>query len=132
MLSEPKNKQRNGSQIHQFVVLNQILLFNMASLSSVIFEKNTYKLSADRLRPIRRAMSFLSEGIKKLDQDASVHEIKPVHITDTSDQAVQSPDEILLNEQLQFIAKISSDINKAVNTIASGQSRLEPDALQAV
>jgi uncharacterized membrane protein (TIGR01666 family) len=123
MLSEPKNKQKHGSEIHQFVVLNQILLFNMASLSSVIFDKDTYKASADGLRFIKRAISFLGDGVRKLDENAALKTTDAVAIADISGESSISSDEILLNEQLQFISKVSGDINKAINTIVSSEKR---------
>lgn len=120
MLSEPKRTHRNSKEVHKFVVLNHILSSSIATLSSAILDQeNQAALLTDSLRPVRRAQAMLSEGLRRLDADAteSVPETiatapEPQHtgIVEAADPG--------LREQLEFIQRLSSDILKITDNVA--------------
>lgn len=120
MLSEPKRTHRNSKEVHKFVVLNHILSSSIATLSSAILDQeNQAALLIDSLRPVRRAQAMLSEGLRRLDPDAteSVPESiaaapEPQHtgIVEAADPG--------LREQLEFIQRLSSDILKITDSVA--------------
>ena len=121
MLTEPKRTQRNSKDVHKFVVLNHILSSNIATLSSAILDQeNQVALAADSLRPIRRAQAMLSEGLRKLDAAATGS--LPGSITVNPEQQQEDTVETAdtgLREQLEFIQRLSSDILKITDSLAS-------------
>ncbi len=134
MASEPKSRQRNNTEIHQFVVLNHILSSNIATIASGLSEGPPPLPSEEILRLVRRALAALSESRRKLD---------PIPATDSLPAPTDAPlplegpakppgplvgggvfaavalttDEQLLKEQLQFIQKISTDIGKITDEV---------------
>ena len=114
MLSEPKNKQRNGKLIYEFVVLNHVLSSNIASLSADM------RLTEKRLYPreitqqVKRSTSSLQKSLKQLDKDFTI---------DIKDELLQVsskdiPPDKHLAEQLEFIYKVTLDINKVTKLIS--------------
>lgn len=114
MLSEPKRKQMNKRDIHQFVVLNHILFSNIASLTT----SNT-KLTehAYALRLIKQSLAALCTALKRMDTHCVVPDVdnKLPDVSHTPEH--QTADEILQKEQLEFIHKITVDIDKATKRI---------------
>jgi uncharacterized membrane protein YccC len=111
MLSEPKHKQRNEKIIYEFVVLNHILSANVATITSSLVNCPPKVHSAQLLRSAKRALFVLTESLRRLEIDSQ----KPIHVPIIADGTTsESPDEPLLNEQLKFIQRVSSDIGKLV------------------
>jgi len=120
MLSEPKRTQRNSKEVHKFVVLNHILSSNIATLSSAILDQeHQVVLAPDSLRPVRRSLAMLNEGLRRLDNDATDNqpesmavtlELQQINIAETADPG--------LREQLEFIQRLSSDILKITDNFA--------------
>jgi uncharacterized membrane protein YccC len=114
MTSEPKSKQRKIKEIHQFVVLSHILSSYLANLASGLSEKNLHKTQPENLRLIRKSIAVLNDSTKKLGGnpvDFVVEKTEPVA------QKELRSDEVLLNEQLGFVNKISYDIAKVTENI---------------
>jgi uncharacterized membrane protein YccC len=113
MLSEPKDKQRNSKALHQFVVLNNILFSNVATLAASTLRKELRVYPEPVLKAARRSLTRLCESLQLLDPDC-----KPLTIPSATPAAVNtSIDDALLEEQLQFIENLSSDIGKTVREV---------------
>jgi uncharacterized membrane protein (TIGR01666 family) len=115
MLSEPKNKQHNGKEIYEFVVLNNVLSSNIAGLVPGIsgIEKKQEELSAQHY--LKRSIHNLSESLINLKANRLKHEqIKTQEFTKPSKK-----EEEQLIEQLDFIYKLTVNINKVTRSIAA-------------
>ncbi len=114
MVSEPKHKQRNEKLVYEFVVLNHILSANVATISSSLLASEP-KAYPTLLRPVKRALTVLTEALRRLGKTSE----KPISesVTNDSNDSVSMPDDPLLSEQLNFIKQVSSDIAKLVEKI---------------
>ncbi|MEO9005450.1 MAG: FUSC family membrane protein [Ginsengibacter sp.] len=116
MLSEPQNKQLHKNEIYEFVVLNHVLSSNVASLTAVtnINSSSSY-YSREFLKPVRNSISILESSLQQLDNTyipgEGLKSYSPV--TDNT----MSPDSHL-NEQLNFVYKVSADIGKLTHLIS--------------
>ncbi|HEX8350992.1 MAG TPA: FUSC family membrane protein [Hymenobacter sp.] len=122
MLSEPKSKQRNSEDVHQFVVLNHILASNIATLTSSLMAKERTEQPSEGIRAVRRSLSVLNTSLKKLDP-VSTSIPEPVLSEPTTHEAsprkrdTLTPDDRQLLEQLEFIQKVSGDIGKVTEVV---------------
>lgn len=113
MLSEPKNKQARRKEIYEFVVLNHVLSSNVASLTAAMMEnENSFRESVN---PVKSSINILEESLHKLDknyskENDSVIKNAPIVSNKSSDPHVQ--------EQLDFIHKIATDIGKITTLIS--------------
>ncbi len=123
MLSEPKNKQRNSTATHQFVVLNHTLTSNIASITSGYILKEKQKTALyGKLKPIRQSLMLLYESMQMLDpefEDTSLIHVAPEN--NMNELHPLNPDEKLLNEQLEFIHKVSNDIKKVTARLTADE-----------
>ncbi|WP_020600765.1 FUSC family protein [Spirosoma panaciterrae] len=112
MLSEPKHKQRNEKLIYEFVVLNHVLSANVATITSTQLNGEPKTYPAPVLRPVKRALYTLTESLRRLDSA----EAKPItdSVAQESLSSTSSMNDTSLQEQLNFIQQISSDIGKLV------------------
>ena len=112
MLSEPKSKQQDSKKVYRFVVLNNVLSSNVASLSSELNNNNIVSWPKENALQLQRSIKTLEGTMQKLD---------PAYQPVESDQSntilpEQMPDKHL-SEQLDFIYKVSGDIEKISNEI---------------
>jgi uncharacterized membrane protein (TIGR01666 family) len=115
MTSEPKSRQKNIKDIHRFVVLNHILTSFLANLAATVAGKDIHYNTAENIRSVKRSVAILNETNKKLGG-------KPVEISLDKSKAVNGArsipaEEGLLQEQLGFINKISTDISRITDVI---------------
>ncbi|MFI5139809.1 MAG: FUSC family membrane protein, partial [Sphingobacteriales bacterium] len=120
MTSEPKSKQKNIKEVHKFVVLNHILSSYIATIASGIAAKRIHKTSAENLKLLKRSIAVLNDCNKKLQ--GKVVELNSVKTPalNTGEPAPLSAEDLLLNEQLGFINKISTDISRVTEHIIGG------------
>ena len=115
MLSEPKSKQLNSEEIYEFVVLNQVLSSNIASLTSSFENKEANKFSKETLLEIKKSLLLLQESLVQLDKN-----IEPAPLINCMlNSDTHSNNDRQLTEQLNFINKISGDIRKLTQKITS-------------
>jgi hypothetical protein len=107
MLSEPKSKQTSTSQLQQFVVLNHLFFSNIANMATTLLSKDRQGYPAELLHMARKVHSKLDESRKKLGNKEEL--FLPGEATTNPEEAT---DDVLLKEQLQFVYKISKDIEK--------------------
>ncbi|RAK66851.1 FUSC family membrane protein [Hymenobacter edaphi] len=120
MLSEPKSKQRHEAEVHQFVVLNLILSSNIATLAAAARGGSLPARPAEALKPVRQALMLLTESLRKLGP-ADVPELAPLPAAPPPPATKPAPagEERLLQEQLEFVQKVSSDLRKVTDVVAA-------------
>ncbi len=106
MMQEPKSKQHQIKEVHNFVVLNHILSSYLANLSTIFGDKRA-SINSEQLKLIRKTRYYLEEAIEKIDPSIEGSTNTKLHIHLSEDTG-----ENQLTEQLQLIAKVSEDISK--------------------
>jgi uncharacterized membrane protein YccC len=115
MLSEPKSKQGAEKDIHQFVVLNHILFSNTANLSAAVFSKEKRTYAPGLIVPGRKALNKLSEVRKKLGDETAV--TSAALKKSLPPEQIETADDLLIKEQLNFIYNLTNDLEKTTNAI---------------
>ncbi len=118
MTSEPKKKQRHIKEIHKFVVLNHILTSYIANIASGLLNNEHQIRHTENLKLVKRAVKILNETSNKIeprkDETTIITSQQPARLKETPEVTL---DAHLLKEQLEFIAKVSTDIAKITNII---------------
>ncbi|MEO7768104.1 MAG: hypothetical protein ABIS01_11785, partial [Ferruginibacter sp.] len=110
MLSEPKNKQQNAPEINEFVVLNNVLSSNIASLFAVNTSSEQPFVSKEILQAINRSVVKLEESLP-----APGKSYRPPAASDGEIVLpVNKATDPQLKDHVDFIYKISVDIYKVV------------------
>lgn len=115
MLSEPKTKQHNKKEIHQFVVLNHILFSNIAAFTSGVQRKTAYPDDIKRL--VRRCLKALGHVLQKLDAQYQMPLVQ-FNPPDKGEKGELGPDDTLIKGQLEFILKITNDLDRITEPFA--------------
>lgn len=116
MLSEPKSKQRHEKLIYEFVVLNHVLSSNIASLSADMFTNEQRIYPREIISHAKRSLTTLEESLLSLDKNYLPAERKNVQLQLFSKEITT---EKQLTEQLDFIYKVTQDINKLTKLLAA-------------
>jgi hypothetical protein len=95
------------------VVLNHVLSSNVASLTAEMIQQEPAELK-EFLKPVKSSISILEESVKKLDKSYSNDNIPVISSPPVLHKKIDDPH---LNEQLDFINKVSMDIGKLTNLI---------------
>ena len=117
MISEPKTKQHNKKEIHQFVVLNHILFSNIAAFTSGRERKTPYPDEVKRL--LRRTLKALSAVLQKLDATYQPPTID-FALPEKSDKGEMGADENLIKGQLEFILRLTNDMERITERFVAG------------
>lgn len=117
MLSEPKSKQKKEKDVHQFVVLNHILFSNIATVATTLLAKETTVHAAELIQVAKRAKINLCESSKKFGDSALLHALQQPHPIKT--ESILDSDDALMREQLNFINKLTVDIDKTTKALIS-------------
>jgi uncharacterized membrane protein (TIGR01666 family) len=115
MLSEPKSKQKKEKDIHQFVVLNHILFSNIATVATTLLSKDAKVYPAELIHIAKRARTTLCESSKKFGEDGVLKFSYNDYGGNT--EPIATADDFLMREQLNFINKVSMDIDKTTKSI---------------
>jgi hypothetical protein len=116
MLSEPKSKQKNIIEIHQFVVLNHTMFSNVATIASTILPRHPVKYSEAIIRIARKTYHALLESLKKIGEPNSENLLSVMKEDERQGETREDP---LLKEQLEFINNLAVDIQKTTEKIIS-------------
>ncbi|MBC7887720.1 MAG: FUSC family protein [Ferruginibacter sp.] len=113
MLSEPKNKQENAPEINEFVVLNNVLSSNIASLFSINTSNEQQAGTKEILQPLNRSFILLEESLQMMDRSyqPGIQEAGTMPASQG-----QVPDQ-QMKEHVDFIYKLAVDIKKVVQKI---------------
>ncbi|WP_040664226.1 FUSC family membrane protein [Nafulsella turpanensis] len=122
MLSEPKTRQQHSKEVYEYVVLNHILSSYIATVVSTILERPPQVYPTEYLKPAKRALQALQECLKKLAPDHSLPELTEPK-AESKVLTVAEPEDELMQEQLEFIQKLSQDICKTTELIFSTEKR---------
>ena len=112
MQSEPKNKQRHKNEIFEFVVLNNLLSSNVASLTSEMMQQQTV-ISEELSGPLNSSIRILQNNLDKLNENSNEHENQEIDLSFT----IEKYHEEKKFSQLEFIRKLILDINKITSII---------------
>ncbi len=112
MLSEPKSKQKDVKDIHKFVVLNHILSSYIATLIYSTKQSENLLTNSTHLKIIKRTLYQLGETARKLDAEND-KDFKEFAVSENSLKVIEeSPETLLLTEELEFIYQVCNDIHK--------------------
>ncbi|HEY0898707.1 MAG TPA: FUSC family membrane protein [Sphingobacteriaceae bacterium] len=112
MLSEPRNKQRNPSDLHKFVVLNHSLSSYIATLIAALPSLDNKPGSAEQIKLLRKSLFHLGEVIRTMDHGTQFKDTE-INLPEGLNGAdVINEDARLLTEQLEIVQKLASDIQK--------------------
>ncbi len=112
MQSEPKSKQHNMKDIHKFVVLNHMLSSYIATLITNLQNADNTEINESHIKLMRKSLYTLSETIKKMGW-TNLKEVEILFPEQTTEAKI-TKDQFLLYEQLDYINKLISDIQKLV------------------
>lgn len=115
MLSEPKSKQKKEKDVHQFVVLNHILFSNIATVATTLLSKEARVYPTELIQIARRAKTILCESSKRFGEEDIL--ITAGNITPVQNETALNSDDTLMKEQLNFINKLTVDIDKTTKEI---------------
>lgn len=95
MMAEPRSKQKNIKQLHQFVVLNHMLTSHIATLASYVRPLSEKYASTDFIYPVNKITGRLE------DAEKIVAEVEEEHIVtdDTTNDIIQQRLQQLLNKR---------------------------------
>jgi NADH:ubiquinone oxidoreductase subunit K len=113
MLSEPKSKQTSRSQLQQFVVLNHLFFSNVANIATTLISKDRKGYPTELVHLAKKVYAKLDESKRKLG-DEEAHSLPEEKATA---ETGFTTDDSLMKEQLQFIYKISKDIDKSAGAL---------------
>lgn len=114
MLSEPKSKQKKEKDVHQFVVLNHILFSNIATVGTTLLSKEDRTYPVELVQIAKKARITLCESIKRFGEDVVVIYNEGYAI---KHETSMNTDDELMREQLNFINKLSADIDKTTKSL---------------
>lgn len=114
MQSEPKSKQKHKNEIYEFVVLNNLLSSNVASLTSEMMQHQTVTYK-QLMNTVESSIYSLQQSLQKLDIHYAT-EKNPANLNLPISFDKNSDKQWLI--QLDFIQKLIADIGKLTNLIA--------------
>lgn len=117
MQSEPKNKQLHKNEIYEFVVLNNLLSSNVASLSSEMMEQQSTILK-EFINPLQSSIDILKNSLDKLDENNDLS--KEIGIERATIDKKYGDRKFA---HLEFIRKLILDIDK-ITSIIVGKKEL--------
>lgn len=119
MTTEPKNKQQNSKEVHQFVVINHILSSYIATIASTLLSGESRAYPPEYIRLVKRTLGNLQESLEKIaPSQATAFWVKKLPEAATEqEKAILSEEDILLKEQLEYIRKLSEDLYKITEGI---------------
>ncbi|HMR19134.1 MAG TPA: FUSC family protein, partial [Sphingobacterium sp.] len=111
LLTEPKWRQRITKEVNRFVILNHIFSSYSATLMTQLNESANQYFTNEDVRLFYKALQNLEKAIYALDDGSN--DFTPIKsIKDIQDSNPDSDDAIIITEQLQFLVKISADLQK--------------------
>jgi uncharacterized membrane protein (TIGR01666 family) len=116
MTSEPKSRQKKIKDVHRFVVLNHILTSYIANLGTTLAHgKHVNYQTGENLRSIKRSLGVLNDVNKKLGGKPVAAPVEK--ISAPKETTKNAGEDELLKEQLDFINKISTDIDRITDDL---------------
>ena len=114
MQSEPKSKQQHKNEIYEFVVLNNLLSSNVASLTSEMMQQQPV-IFKEFINPVESSIYSLQQSLQKLDENYDTGK-NSAYLNYSVDFEKNPKQQWHL--QLEFIRKLIFDIGKITALIA--------------
>lgn len=116
LLTEPKWQQKNTKEINRFVVLNHLFSSYASSLYSGLDNAESYQLTPEQFATLKRIAQNLYKILLHLDIEDLPEDWTKNYVTPT-DTPENTTDSDLITERLQFLLKISADLQKATDEV---------------
>jgi uncharacterized membrane protein YccC len=113
MISEPKSKQANKKLLNQFVVMNHILLSNIATVATTLFLKHKQECTPELHQIAKNSYKKLVESKAKLENTEVNLPVKEFITESIPNSSIK--DYEVMKEQLIFILKICTDLKKIID-----------------
>jgi YccS/YhfK family integral membrane protein len=107
MLFEPKNKQQHGKKMQEFIVLNHILFSNIATVATNLLRREPRRHPQQLVSYAKRSREILCRQAGNNYKEVSVAQAE-------KEPEIINADDVLLKDQLEFIAGLCTDIEKNV------------------
>ncbi|WP_164110771.1 MULTISPECIES: FUSC family protein [Sphingobacterium] len=123
LLTEPKWRQNLTKEVNRFVILNHVFSSYTATLLTQLHDAEDHHFNNAHLRQLYKALGHLEKTINYVSEqdDTAFEPVQGVEKLDTDE--TESDDGRLITEQLQFLIKISADIQK-ITTDFTGKSEI--------
>ncbi|NGM72998.1 FUSC family protein [Sphingobacterium sp. SGL-16] len=118
LLTEPKWRQKHTKEVNRFVILNHIFSSYTATLLTQIYNTENKYYTKEHIKLLLKSLTYLQIAIEEI----STADSSPVDFIKSLDKnfsELSNDDTLLITEQLQFLTKISGDLQKNVATLAS-------------
>lgn len=126
LLTEPKWRQKITKEVNRFVILNHIFSSYSATLITQLRVADVNHCDNSHLKLLYKSLHILEKLIISLEStDIKLHFVKAPEIVKFDLQEVTTDDSKLITDQLQFLYKISTDIQKVMKDIESKSKELE-------
>lgn len=119
LITEPKAKQKDAKKLNKFVVLNHIFSSFAVTVLNQVRQADNSALTKEQVKLIRKTLYLLAQSIKSItseeDMDNNVEVFTEIEVSipeDLDHNNMDSEEQKLITEQLQFIQRIASDLNK--------------------
>jgi uncharacterized membrane protein (TIGR01666 family) len=111
MLSEPKDKQKNGKKMHEFIVLNHILFSNIATVATGIMRKESRRHPNLLIQTTKNSITVLKKHLEGGEA------LKIGEVEKNNEVEFVTADDVLLKDQVDFIYGLCKDIDKNVSAM---------------
>ncbi|MDR2285189.1 MAG: FUSC family protein [Sphingobacterium sp.] len=125
LLTEPKWRQNVTKEVNRFVILNHVFSSYTATLMTQLQDADDHHFNNAHLRQLYKALGILEKTIAAVSQeeDSAFQPFKGIERLDTEE--TESDDARLITEQLQFLIKIATDIQKITADLITKSEDLE-------
>ncbi len=128
MMTEPKSKQVHASDMNRFVVFNHILSSYSVALLTAVVQTAPNAISPDHIRRTRHILSQLALAIRSLPAGAADSAFTELSVRIEQEAGPNdSEDGVAINDQLDFLLRIASDIQKVIQRMTDAAT---PDPAQ--
>lgn len=119
MLTEPKWRQKHTTYVNRFVILSHIFSSHTANLLVQVDQTTNSFFNQDHLKQLKRILNDLEKAIVVLPKGTQDAFQSYTNFPDYVDPLEQLDENAaLITEQLQFLNKISGDLNKVTQEIS--------------
>ncbi len=116
LLTEPKWRQNFTKEVNRFVILNHIFSSYSATLMTQLRNANTTYFTNSHLRILYKSLHILEKLIDTLKEGENDPDfVKASEMVKFEDANITSDDAKIITDQLDFLFKISSDLQKITN-----------------
>lgn len=116
LLTEPKWRQRITKEVNRFVILNHIFSSYSATLMTQLNESANKDFTNEDVKLFYKALQNMEKAIFALDDNNNDFTLAK-SIKEIQDDNPDSDNAIIITEQLQFLVKISADLQKVTTEL---------------